>query len=65
MAISKTVAVTLACVAGLPLARVTNATDAELMKIKANLLAYLTGAEADGKDTAVLDSLKDIEQSAR
>jgi chondroitin AC lyase len=49
----------------MPLARSANSADAELGKVKANLLAYLTGAEADRKDAAVPESLKEIEQSAQ
>jgi len=61
MAICTTLAITLACILAAPFTRNAAAADAELAKVKANLLAYLTGAEADRKHTSVLDSLKDIE----
>ncbi len=65
MAIRTTVVITLAYVLAMLLVQSANAADAELGGVKANLISYLTGAEADRKDTAVLGSLKDIEQSTQ
>jgi len=65
MAISSVVAVTLACALVVLPGQCANAADVELGKVKANLLGYLTGAQADRKDAAVAESLRDIEQSAR
>jgi chondroitin AC lyase len=65
MAINSSVAVALACMLAVPLTRSANATDAELGRVKANLLSYLTGAEVDRKDAGVTESLKDVEQSTQ
>jgi chondroitin AC lyase len=65
MAMNKTAAVTLAYVLAMPLVQSGSAADAELGKVKANLIAYLTGADADQKDAAVAESLKEIQQAAK
>jgi chondroitin AC lyase len=65
MAIRTTVVITLAYFLAMLLVQSANAADAELGRVKANLLCYLTGAEADRTDTAVLGSLKDIERSTQ
>ena len=65
MAICTTLAITLAGILAAPFTQNAASADAELAKVKANLLAYLTGAEADRKHKSVFDSLKDIEQSAQ